>query len=143
MAYACSFGGIKFNTFARAKARNTDYFKQGLKSLMEKENYKDTKIYNLDYKNVEIPENSLIYCDPPYKNTTGYSVDFDYEEFENYIYELAKNNLVIVSEYTRLNNTRILFDFDFVRGMRSGKDKKNKKVKELLLIHENCNVAGG
>ena len=146
VAYQCSFKGAKFGTFARdklEKGRKRDYFKGGLSSLLKKQNYKNTKILNLDFRDVKIPKNSLIYCDPPYKNTIGYSVDFDYEEFENYIYELAKNNIVIVSEYTRLNNTRILFDFDFVRGMRSGKDKKNKKVKELLLIHENCNVTGG
>lgn len=36
---------------------------------------------NLDYRKVQIPENSVVYCDPPYKDTHGYGVEFDHDAF--------------------------------------------------------------
>lgn len=50
-----------------------------------------------DYREVQIPENSVVYCDIPYHNTEGYSLDFNHEEF----YEWAKRQteLVVISEY--------------------------------------------
>lgn len=50
-----------------------------------------------DYREVQIPENSVVYCDIPYRNTDGYSLDFNHEEF----YEWAKRQteLVVISEY--------------------------------------------
>ena len=140
VAYQCSFGGMKFQTFAREKlekGRKTDYFKGGLSSLLKKQNYKNTKILNLDFRDVQIPKNSLIYCDPPYKSTNGYSVEFDNVFFENYINELSKDNIVIISEYSKLENTDIYYSFEFTRGMRSGENKENVTVKELLLSHKN------
>ena len=140
VAYQCSFGGKKFGTFARdklEKGRKRDYFKNGLSSLLKKQNYKNTKILNLDFRDVQIPPNSLIYCDPPYKSTSGYTVEFDNAFFENYINELSKDNIVIISEYSKLENTDIYYSFEFTRGMRSGENKENETVKELLLSHKN------
>lgn len=52
----------------------------------------------LDYKEVEIPENSIVYADPPYKdvNVVGYQ-PFDYDEFDNWIHEVK--HPIIISEY--------------------------------------------
>ena len=41
----------------------------------------------------------LIYCDPPYKNTTGYKVGkFNSDLFWNTMREWSKNNYVFISE---------------------------------------------
>ncbi len=62
-------------------------------------------ILHQDYRDIQIPANSLIYCDPPYKNTVqkgyGDKVDgkFDYEAFYSWVKEQAKNNIVVISEY--------------------------------------------
>lgn len=52
---------------------------------------------NKDYADVQIKENSVIYCDPPYKNTHKYRVDFNYENF--YEWCGKQKQLVIISEY--------------------------------------------
>lgn len=51
-----------------------------------------------DYREVRIPENSVVYCDIPYRGTDGYSSDFNHNEF----YEWAKQQteLVVISEYS-------------------------------------------
>lgn len=51
------------------------------------------------YADVIIPENAIVYADPPYKGTdiTGYKCEFDYEEFEKWLAVVPF--MVIVSEY--------------------------------------------
>ena len=47
------------------------------------------------------PTGSIIYCDPPYLNTAGYSIvdyKFDHIEFWNIMRDWSKNNMVIISE---------------------------------------------
>ena len=53
-----------------------------------------------DYRDVSIPDNSVVYCDPPYAGTTSYSTgDFDHSAFWNYMRQLAKQgNKVFISE---------------------------------------------
>lgn len=42
----------------------------------------------------------VIYCDPPYRDTTKYATsDFDYDKFYAWCKEMAKTNIVLVSEY--------------------------------------------
>ena len=54
------------------------------------------------YENLDIPQNSIIYCDIPYKNTKQYSFskDFDYEKFWEWAREKSQNgHQVFISEY--------------------------------------------
>lgn len=42
----------------------------------------------------------VIYCDPPYRDTTKYATsDFDYDKFYAWCKEVAKTNIVLISEY--------------------------------------------
>ena len=42
----------------------------------------------------------VIYCDPPYRDTTKYATsDFDYDKFYAWCKEMAKTNIVLISEY--------------------------------------------
>ena len=52
------------------------------------------------YLDMEIPDNSLIYCDPPYANTTEYKSNFDHDVFWQWCRDLASDcHTVFVSEY--------------------------------------------
>lgn len=45
------------------------------------------------------PNGLVIYCDPPYENTTGYATgDFDHKQFWQIMREWSKNNVVFISE---------------------------------------------
>ena len=71
---------------------------QSLESLQSLQSLERLNIFKGSYKDVPIKQNSLIYCDIPYKNTDAYDNDFDYEEF----YTWAENQTepVIISEYS-------------------------------------------
>ena len=50
-----------------------------------------------DYREVEILPDSVIYCDPPYKDTGGYGMEFDHESFYDWCEK--QTALVLISEY--------------------------------------------
>ena len=73
---------------------------QRLQSLQSLQKYKNNlTITQKSYTDVAVPDNAVVYADPPYKETaqTGYKYDFDYGEFENWL--AAVPFMVIVSEY--------------------------------------------
>ena len=73
---------------------------QRLQSLQSLQKYKNNlTITRKSYSDVAIPDNAVVYADPPYKGTdiTGYKCEFDYGEFENWL--AAVPFMVIVSEY--------------------------------------------
>ena len=54
-----------------------------------------------EYDKLLIPENSLIYCDPPYEGTTGYKTAFDHAKFWQWCRDKElEGHEVYVSEYS-------------------------------------------
>ena len=78
-----------------------DYQAEAHRNIKKQTNkLKDVWFYNTEYYNLEIPPNSIIYCDPPYQNTTKYSHEFDHIRFWNWCREMSKQgHKVYVSEY--------------------------------------------
>ena len=71
-----------------------------LQSLQSLQTYKNNlTITRKSYADVAIPDNSIVYADPPYKGTyqDAYKCDFDYAAFEKWLNEVPF--MVIVSEY--------------------------------------------
>ena len=71
-----------------------------LQSLQSLKKYKNNlTITRKSYADVAIPDNSVVYADPPYKGTyqDAYKCDFDYAAFEKWLNEVPF--MVIVSEY--------------------------------------------
>ena len=55
---------------------------------------------NLSYEEVPIESDSVIYCDPPYKNTNTYIDDFNHDKFYEWLRDCRKKNQqVFISEY--------------------------------------------
>ena len=97
--FECSFGNKFENGYARNK-QGYNYAGIGFRSALRQ----SPKIQNVhfvcdSYENLYF-ENCLIYCDIPYKNSTGYKTGkFDYDKFYDWCREQAKKNIVFVSEY--------------------------------------------
>ena len=53
-----------------------------------------------DYRQLDMSKfcHGVIYCDIPYKNTTGYQDNFNHDEFWEWAEECSKENVVLVSE---------------------------------------------
>ena len=67
---------------------------QRLESLQSLESLQVT---HKDYRQVELPVGCVIYADPPYKDTSGYSTDFDHAAFYSWAVHCPRP--LLISEY--------------------------------------------
>lgn len=96
-------------------------------------NGKNITFSNESFEDVRLPENSVVYCDPPYKNTTKYYFNkepFDHEFFWNWA--RACPHLVFVSEYEAPPDFIPVAIFKRTVPMPQSK----QTTKENLFIHE-------
>lgn len=100
VASLCSFGAKWWGGYARGGNKN--YALIGRKSLLKQIKYlMDVDFCNKDYKDLCIPKKSIVYCDPPYKNTTKYgNKEFDHDNFWEWARKLSNRCYVYISEYT-------------------------------------------
>ena len=90
--------------------------KQGknIESLIQQENLLRSKsitasnisITSVSYDEIDLPDPSetVIICDPPYRNTQGYQIDFDNDKFEQWCIDRAREGYeVFVCEYAIAN----------------------------------------
>lgn len=91
VGFGCSFGGKWFGGLASNK-KGDNYCARAERSLLKDLRGVQSATFTcLDYHDVEIPDGAVVYCDPPYANTTGYTVgQFDTNEFWDYMRQLSK-----------------------------------------------------
>lgn len=98
---AVSYGGIFESKLAKDSVGKRDYTKEAIRNAKKQSpKIQDVEFQVADYKNLSF-ENSLIYCDPPYKGTSGYKTgNFDHNEFFSWcVKQKELGNVVFVSEY--------------------------------------------
>ena len=80
-----------------------NYIKESISNIQKQvSRIQDVDFVCCSYEKMGIPENSIIYCDIPYKDTKQYSFskDFDYEKFWKWAREKSQNgHKVFISEY--------------------------------------------
>lgn len=103
VGFACSFAAKWFGGYAKGYnsgiARN--YANEGCKSLIKQaQALQNIRMTCYDYIDLKIPNNSLVYCDPPYYNTTKYKHGIDYSIFWDWCRNLSFNGCtVFISSY--------------------------------------------
>ena len=104
VGFICSYSG-KFmagyvrNNVLKKSGKVEHYQKEHINNLL-KQNLSDTTFIYSDYRSLDIPDNSVIYCDPPYSGTTGYKDAFDSEAFWDWCRQMkAKGHQIYISEY--------------------------------------------
>lgn len=104
--FGCSYSGKYFGGYAgdtQTKIGTVrDYQQESINNLLkQKEKLKGVHFTCMPYSVMLIPENSIIYCDPPYQNTTKYSDSFNHVAFWEWCRHMAKKgHQVFVSEYS-------------------------------------------
>lgn len=131
--FGCSFGGKPWGGYARSGDRN--YALNAKKSLMKQAPFlKYCKFFVGDYKDClnELDETEkVIYCDPPYKNTTTVRCGgkFDTEAFWEWVRTVARKHIVLVSELAAPDDFVCIWQKSLKDGLGA------KKLTEKLFIH--------
>ena len=129
----CSYSGKWFGGYARNKT-GRNYCLNAHNSILKQLNeIRDIKFDCKDYKELEF-NGCLIYCDPPYKDTTKYPIigEFNTEEFWNVMRNWSKNNTVIISEYEAPNDFECIKEINAKTDIRNRSGKRENRVERLF-----------
>lgn len=140
VGFGCSFGGKWFGGYARDPSSNRNYAENMKNSCLDLKNKtKDVEFRCLSYTNLVLErvfKDCLIYCDPPYANSTGYMYSFNSQLFWWIVRYLSKDNIVIVSEYKAPDDFYCIKEISRKTGFRKSYSSINISSIDKLFIHE-------
>ena len=117
-----------------------NYIKESISNIQEQiSRIMDINFICCSYENLDIPQNSIIYCDIPYKNTKQYSFskDFDYEKFWEWAREKSQNgHQVFISEYNSPDDFKCIWQQEVKSSLSAnGIAGGNKVSVEKLFVY--------
>lgn len=132
IGFGCSFGGKWFGGYARG-GEGRSYASNAANSIASRLGGITSAHFDVaDYRRIVPRPGSVIYCDPPYAHTTGYSAvgDFDSGEFWAWARAISANHTVIVSEYVAPEDFVCVAEFATKLDMRdnSGKSPRIERL---------------
>lgn len=116
IGFGCSYAGKWFGGYARGvnnKGKERNYALESKNNLLRQRNLiLNIEIYNLNYNELLLPdEHCIIYCDPPYNNTTKYSNNFDSNDFYKWLRkQKAIGHSIYLSEYNAPEDFKIIWE---------------------------------
>lgn len=121
-------GGYCLNTSRNYYIERLNNFKKQIPKLIDIE-------FICEDINYIHPSNSIIYIDPPYKNTKKYDINlsFDYELFWDSVRRLSKKNIVFISEQTAPNDFKSIWNLVAIRNCFGS---QIKKANECLWVYK-------
>lgn len=138
VGFGCSFAG-KWNG---GYARSTDkvcYAATSKRSLVKQlPAIKDAEFTQGLYDE-HSPKDMLVYCDPPYANTTKYDAlgDFDHDKFWEQMRQWVKDgNTAVVSEYIAPDDFICVKTMKSRMGLSTGKSASRVVRDDKLFMHE-------
>lgn len=142
VGFACSNGSGWWNGYAHFNPnKNENHIKEAFNgTLKHYNNFKhinNAKFIHCDYTSLIIPNDSFIYCDPPYANTKGYQKNnnFDSHAFFDWCRLQIHNGVkVLISEYDAPEDFVCIYAKNMQNAMNNGA-KANTKT-EKLFIHK-------
>lgn len=134
VGFNCAYRSCFFTGYARTD-KYANYVLNGFNNVTKQ----IPKILNIEfsysnYIDLSIPENSIIYCDPPYANTSKYDKNgFNSARFWQWCREKTKEgNKVFVSEYAAPEDFVCLWEKEISSNLASNGNKATEK----LFVHQ-------
>ena len=148
VGFNCSYSGKWFGGFAGETNTKIgtvrDYQNEATNNVAKQvEKMKGVTFQNKPYYELELPPNSIVYCDPPYEGTSKYKVDnFDHEMFWQWCREMAiKGHALFVSEYNAPTDFECVWQKEAKSSLSAnGKIGGNKVSMEKLFKFSPTNV---
>ena len=139
VGFNLSFGAKFFGGYRRDKAGKRDYENEAQQNIEAQQPYlKGIQFFNCNYYELEIPNESIIYCDPPYQGTTKYKNGLDYNKFWDWCREkINEGHKIFVSEYNAPEDFECVWEKEIVSSLT--KDTGSKKGIEKLFVHKSQN----
>jgi len=137
VGFGCSFAGKWWGGYARG-GEGRNYCQNAKNSVLKKaEKLHNVYFSSKPYDAVKIEQpNSMLYCDIPYKDTTGYSVgQFNHEQFYSWTKKMKiRGHTVLVSEYEHNvpEGWKVVWRHESKKDIRDKEGKQQPTVEILM-----------
>lgn len=140
VGFCASFGARYFEGFARDRKGSRNIPAEGIRNLKKQApKLSEIDFFCDDYKNVLV-DRCVIYCDIPYSGSLHPydKQQFDKDVFCDWVREMAKTNIVLVSEFSMPDDFTCLWEKERTVCLDSLKTAgdENRKRTEKLFIYE-------
>lgn len=134
--FAFSYSGKWLGGWCRDGKGLRDYVSESYKNAVKQSpKLQSVDFVNCSYDELDVPDDSLIYCDPPYANTTKYKSDFNHDDFWEWCREkVGEGHTLFVSEYNAPDDFVPVWQKEIVSSLT--KDTGSKKGVEKLFVHK-------
>jgi len=136
VGFNTSYGGKFWGGYSRGNNNGGEprnYTDEGRRNIMKQvDSLRGVNFTNHSYLDMVIPKGSIVYCDPPYKGTTGYKNSIDHAQFWEWVRKISKDNKVFVSEYNAPDDFICLWE----KKVKCDLTKNNTERNEKLFIHK-------
>jgi len=132
----CSYGGKFFGGYARGRAADgsaRNYARESRDNVLRQAAGLAGACWSsVRYWELDIPDGSFVYCDPPYAGVTGYGDVFDSVKFWEWAEGLSARCRVFVSEYVAPAGWCCVWSGAVVSGLRDRSASSCKRPVERL-----------
>lgn len=130
-----SFNGRFFDGgYSGHDVKGRDYIKENINNIIKTiPKIQGVKFTCLDFRSIDVPENSIVYCDLPYKGTKQYSTskNFDHDSFWMWVRKVSRKAKVFVSEYSAPEDFECIWEKQITNAMST---KNTYKPTEKLFV---------
>jgi len=135
VAYSLSYGGKKWGGWRRDSLGKRDYVNEAFKNANNQhDKIRGVTLFNVDYQELVIPSDSIIYCDPPYTGTTKYSNAFNHNDFWQWCRnKRSEGHQVFISEYEAPSDFKCIWEKRVVSSLTRNTGSK-KGLEKLFTI---------
>ena len=143
IGFGCAYSGKWFGGYARgndSKGNPRNYANESRNNLLKQASGLKGIVWKTgSYLDLYIPDRSIIYCDPPYNNTTKYRDSFDHNVFWEWVRVKTKEgHSVFVSEYEAPSDFVCLWEKEVNNSLT--KQTGSKKGVEKLFVYNTHNL---
>ena len=135
IGFMASFNGRSYDGGYNGNYTKRDYTSESIRNILPQiPLIKDVYFEHNSYDNFSYPDNSIIYCDIPYKDTKQYatSANFDHDKFWQWCRTMSdKGHDVFISEYNAPDDFECVWSKEVTNSMNT--DKTYKPVEKLFI----------
>lgn len=139
---ACSYGSAWWNGYAKYNSKKKENhileaYNGTMRQIRKFKYLAESKFTYGSYDEMVIPENSIIYCDPPYFSTKKYESDFDNYAFWDWCRKMKDmGHEIYMSEYSAPSDFKCIWQKERKDGMSVCKkgDKQATKIEKLFIL---------
>lgn len=134
---ASSYGGKFFGGYARGKdgkGQPRNYTAESRRNVLRQApGMRGAHLTSMSYLEMDIPDGSVVYCDPPYRGVTQYGGAFDSDKFWEWCAALSATCSVFVSEYAAPRGWRCVWSADTHTSLAKRPDGCKRATERLFV----------